>query len=208
MLQLIHHRGPDDSGTFIEPGIGLGITRLAIVAPQKWEQPIFNEDQDLCIVFNGEIYNYLALRDELQTLDHSFSTDTDTEVVLHAYEEWGADCLQRFNGMFAFALWNCTTKRLLLARDRLGIKPLYYVYDHPKLIFASEIKALFADPTLPKEPNDTTIYRYLVTGFQKTPATFFKYITELPPGHFMELDGNGLIASCHRSIHPVFSVTS
>src|SRR5690348_3835153 len=139
MAQAIRHRGPDESGFYQDAGVSLGMCRLSIIDLAGGQQPIWNEDRSCCIIFNGELYNYLDLRPELASLGHHFRTHSDTEVVLHAYEEWGPQCLKRFNGMFAIAIWNTQEKTLFLARDRIGEKPLYYYQDDHRLIFASEI---------------------------------------------------------------------
>jgi asparagine synthase (glutamine-hydrolysing) len=192
MLYCIRHRGPDDEGIFQDNNIGLGIKRLAIVDVKKGHQPIFNEDKTLCIILNGEIYNYNKIKKSLKDRDHVFLTETDTEAVIHAYEEWGADCLQKLNGMFTFAIWDKKNKSLFVARDRLGIKPLYYYYDAEGFVFASEIKALLIDKDIVSEPNNSAIHSFLLTGFQYTNETFFKNIKELQPGHYMVINSEGV----------------
>jgi asparagine synthase (glutamine-hydrolysing) len=192
MLYCIRHRGPDDEGIFQDDNIGLGIKRLAMVDEKKGHQPIYNEDKTLCIILNGEIYNYNEVTKSLKHQDHVFLTEGDTEAVIHAYEEWKEDCLQKLNGMFTFAIWDKKNKSLFIARDRLGIKPLYYYYDAKGFVFASEIKALLIDKDIISEPNNSAIYSYLVTGFQYTNETFFKNIKELQPGHYMVINSEGL----------------
>jgi asparagine synthase (glutamine-hydrolysing) len=192
MLYCIRYRGPDDQGIFTDENVGLGIRRLAIVDVKLGKQPIYNEDKTLSIVLNGEIYNFNELRNQLRSLGHTFLTDTDTEVVIHAYEEWGESCLQKLNGMFAFAIWSKRNKSLFIARDRLGEKPLYYHYSMNRLLFASEIKALLVDQNIAKEPNNPAVLSYLLTGFQYTDETFFKSIKELQPGHYMIVNSEGL----------------
>jgi asparagine synthase (glutamine-hydrolysing) len=193
MLDSIRHRGPDDEGIFSDDSVALGARRLAIVDIEHGNQPIHNEQETVWAVFNGEIYNFPSIREELIRLGHKFDTRTDTETVVHAYEEWDVSCLQKFRGMFAFAVWDKTKKRLFLARDRIGIKPLYY-YSHPnKFLFASEIKALILDPEIRRKPNNQVIYNFLVTGFQSyTGDTFFTDIKELPPAHYMIVDQDQL----------------
>jgi len=191
MLNSIRHRGPDDEGIFSDDLVALGARRLAIVDIEHGNQPMHNEEETVWVIFNGEIYNFHDIRDELLGLGHKFETKTDTEMIVHAYEEWDVNCLQKFGGMFAFAIWDKTKKRLFLARDRIGIKPLYY-YDRPnKFLFASEIKALIVDPAIPREPNNRVLYNFLVTGFQSyTGDTFFADIKELPPAHYMIVNQN------------------
>jgi asparagine synthase (glutamine-hydrolysing) len=193
MLSSIKHRGPDDEGTFSGESVALGIRRLAIVDIEHGNQPIHNEEKTLWIVFNGEIYNFPEIKEELTKLGHKFGTETDTETILHAYEQWDTDCVQKFNGMFAFAIWDKKKKRLFLARDRIGIKPLYYCGHSKRFLFASEIKALLVDPEVPKKPNDHTIYNFLATGHQShTGDTFFANIKELPSAHYIIIDQNQL----------------
>ena len=137
MRQTIVHRGPDDEGIFVEGAIGLGMRRLSIIDVAGGHQPIQNEDGTVRVVFNGEIYNYRTLRSELKAKGHRFRTQTDTEVIVHAYEEGGVDCVKRFNGIFTFALWDASARRLFVARDRIGVKPLYYAQTAAGLFFAS-----------------------------------------------------------------------
>src|ERR1700676_2760304 len=151
MADSIAHRGPDDDGYYISGQIGLGFRRLSIIDLSGGHQPLSNEDGTVWIVFNGEIYNYLTLRQELISKGHIFKTQSDTEVIVHLYEEYGAECLQRLRGMFAFALWDGTKKQLFLARDRVGIKPLYYYVGKTFLSFASEIKAILSDPAVERD---------------------------------------------------------
>ena len=144
MCQSIVHRGPDDEGLFVKGGVGLGMRRLSIIDLAGGHQPIFNEDRSIWIVFNGEIYNFSELRRELEQRGHRFGTNSDTEVIVHLYEEHGSECVQKLRGMFAFALYDERRRRLLLARDRLGIKPLHYAVVNGRLWFGSEIKAILA----------------------------------------------------------------
>lgn len=185
-LAAIEHRGPDGSGMWIEGGTFLGMRRLAIIDVEGGDQPIWNEDGSLCIIYNGELYNFLDLRPELEARGHTFRTRCDTEVVLHAYEEWGPDCLKRFNGMFAFAIWNRKTRTLFLARDRIGEKPLYYYRDGGTIVFGSEIKAILADPTVPRHVDPCGLRNYLAFGHAVAPRTMLAGISKLPAGHFLE----------------------
>src|SRR4051794_12663861 len=147
MTDALYHRGPDGEGFYHAPGVGLGHRRLAIVDLVTGDQPLFNEDRTVCVVFNGEIYNFQPLMSELAALGHIFRTRSDTEVIVHAWEEWGEGCLEHFNGMFAFALWDARREALFLARDRLGEKPLYYSFlEDGRLLFASELKGLLVSP--------------------------------------------------------------
>ena len=185
----LRHRGPDDMGIMVDGAVGLAHRRLSIIdLSPAGRQPMANEDETLWLVANGEIYNYKELRPELEALGHRFRSQSDSEVILHAYEAWGAECLQRFNGMWAFALWDRRRRCLFAARDRFGVKPFYYRYDGQRFRFASEIKALTADPAVPKRPNDRTIWRYLVGGYGFTDTseeTFFDGIQQLPPAHYL-----------------------
>jgi len=163
MVDTLTHRGPDDKGIQYFENVALGHRRLAIVdLSSSGHQPMSNEDNTLWIVYNGMIYNYIELREELRNLGHKIKSDTDTEVILHAYEEWGASCLHKFNGMFAFAIYDTKTKTLFCARDRFGIKPFYYFKDDTQFIFASEIKAILKDPDVPRKPNHQMLYDLLI----------------------------------------------
>lgn len=194
MLKILRERGPDDETIFEDAPIALGVTRLAIVDIQHGKQPLSNETKTLWGILNGEIYNFRELRSELEKLGHIFASDCDTEVLVHAFEEWKVGCLQKLNGMFAFAIWDKNTDTLFLARDRLGIKPLYYICGKNKFVFASEIKALLADETIQRLPNDDVVFDYLFSGFQKhNGKTFFKDIFELLPANYMVIDRDGII---------------
>ena len=191
-LARIRHRGPDESGSWTNGQVFLGIRRLSIIDIAGGHQPIFNEDRSCCIVYNGELYNYRDLRPELQKLGHTFLTESDTEVVLRAYEQWGVECLRHFNGMFAFAIWDDRRKRLFIARDRIGEKPLYYYEGQGRLVFASEIKAIVADPTLPREVNPRGLANFLAYGHALAPTTMYQGISKLPPGHYLLADPGGV----------------
>ena len=169
------HRGPDGADIHVAPGIGLGHRRLAIIDLAGGHQPLFNEDGSIVVVYNGEIYNFDALARELKRLGHRFRTHCDTEVIVHAWEQWGEDCLQRFRGMFAFALWDANQRRLFLARDRLGIKPLYYaVLDNGVLIFASELKGLIAHPQMPRIIDPAAVEDFFALGYVPDPKTIYR----------------------------------
>lgn len=184
MNQTQFHRGPDEGGTFIDPGIGLGHRRLSIIDLSSGQQPLFNEDGGVVVVFNGEIYNYVDLIPELQALGHTFRTRSDTEVIVHAWEQWGEACVERFRGMFAFALWDKRAETLFLARDRLGVKPLYYaLLNDGSLIFGSELKALLAHPALAREIDPLAVEDYFAYGYVAEPRTIFKQARKLPPAH-------------------------
>jgi asparagine synthase (glutamine-hydrolysing) len=191
MTSIIRHRGPDGSGSYRDAGIGLGHRRLSIIDLEGGAQPICNEDATLQVVFNGEIYNFIELRQELETRGHLFKTKTDTEVIVHGYEEWGKDCVSRFNGIFAFALWDATTRRLFLARDHLGVKPLYYVCLNNQLLFASEIKSLLQS-RCPREVDLNALEQLFTFRYVPSPNTLFKGIKKLPPAHWMLCDANGI----------------
>ena len=193
MSKALRHRGPDDVGFFFDNNVALGNTRLSIIDIEKGHQPIYNEDGTIWTVFNGEIYNFQELRVELEELGHKFYTNSDTEAIVHAYDEWGENCVNKFNGMWAFAIWDKNKKQLFLSRDRLGIKPLYYYFDGKRLIFASEIKAIILDKSISRIPNDRTIYEYLVHGLHDyTEQTFFSQIKRLLPAHNLLVDENGV----------------
>jgi asparagine synthase (glutamine-hydrolysing) len=183
MLATIHHRGPDDGGTYIAPQVGLGHRRLSIIDLNTGHQPMFNEDGSVAIVFNGEIYNYVDLRDGLTAKGHLFQTKSDTEVIVHLYEEYGEACVEKLRGMFAFAIWDNRKKLLLLARDRVGIKPLYYWHSGKSLVFGSEIKAILADPEVGCEIDPHMIDRFLSFYFLPGEETLFKGVQKLLPGH-------------------------
>ena len=191
MGHSLFHRGPDSEGMFSADQLNMGMRRLSIIDLESGEQPIFNEDNTIAVVFNGEIYNYIELREELISKGHHFITRTDTEVIVHAYEEWGTACLTRFNGMFALALYNKRTKQLLIARDRSGQKPLYYYYKNGKFLFASEIKALLMADFIPREVNHNAIDAYLGLRYVPEPSTMFKDIFTLPSAHFLILNKDG-----------------
>ena len=182
------HRGPDDAGFFFDKGIALGHRRLSIIDLSSGHQPMFNEDQSITIVYNGEIYNHLELHDFLSKKGHVFKTKCDTEVIIHAYEEWGEESVQKFNGMFSFALWDSRKRKLWIVRDRLGIKPLYYYTDKHNFIFSSEIKPLLETGLIQRELNEKVLDSYFSLGYVPAPETMFKNIYKVMPGHFIILN--------------------
>lgn len=181
MLDTIRHRGPDDEGTYFGSQVGLGHRRLSIIDLSTGHQPLSNEDGSVWIVFNGEIYNYQELRVFLLGKGHTFKTQTDTEVIIHLYEELGPQCVEKLRGMFAFAIWDENTKTLFLARDRVGIKPVYYWHDGRSLVFASEIKAILADPAVEAVIAPEVIDRFLTFLYLPGQETLFKNVLKLPP---------------------------
>jgi len=182
------HRGPDEGGLHVEAGVGLGHRRLSIIDLSSGQQPLFNEDGSVVVTYNGEIYNFPELSDELKAAGHIFKTHCDTEVIVHAWEEWGEKCVERFRGMFAFAIWDRNKRTLFMARDRLGKKPLHYaVLPNGQLIFASELKALYVHPLLKKEIEPTAVEEYFAFGYVPDPKSIFKNIHKLPPAHSMTL---------------------
>ena len=191
MCGVISHRGPDDEGFYTDGRVGIGMRRLSIVDLATGHQPISNEDGSLWIVYNGEIYNHLALREELIARGHSYSTHSDTETIIHAFEEYGADCVQHLRGMFAFAIWNRNTKTLFIARDRLGIKPLYYKLDGERFLFASEIKAILACGNIRPQFNRAALPEFLAFGYLSGEESFYSGIKKLLPGHTMTIGPDG-----------------
>lgn len=188
MNQVQFHRGPDEGGQHTEPGVALAHRRLSIIDLSSGHQPLFNEDGSVVVVFNGEIYNFQELAKELAELGHVFRTHSDTEVIVHAWEQWGEACVQRFRGMFAFALWDRNRQTLFLARDRLGIKPLYYaVLANGLLIFGSELKALQAHPDLPHEVDPRAVEDYFAYGYVPEPKTILRHAFKLAPGYTLML---------------------
>ena len=183
MCAVIEHRGPDSRGVFIDDGVGLGVQRLRIIDLETGDQPIWNEDRTVVVVLNGEIYNYKELREELAARGHVFATGTDTEVIVHLYEECGADLVQRLRGMFAFALWDLRERSLLLARDRLGKKPLFYAADGDTLWFGSEAKSILQDPAVDRSVDLDAIDTYLHFQYVPHPISAFASLRKLPPAH-------------------------
>lgn len=185
MTNIIQHRGPDEIGVYIDDWVGLGHARLSIIDLAGGAQPIHNEDKTLWIVYSGEIFNYIELRDELLKKGHTFYTSSDTEVIVHLYEEKGPRCLDMMNGQFAFAIWDSKERKLFLARDRVGIRPLHYTIQRDHLIFASEIKSIFMDPSVPRVIDPEAVNQVFTFWTTLSGDTIFEGIRELPPGHYM-----------------------
>jgi len=225
MRDIITHRGPDEAGLHCDDAAALAHRRLSIVDLTTGQQPLSNEDGSVWVVFNGEIYNHADVRAELQALGHRYRTKSDTETIVHAYEQWGEACVDRFRGMFAFAVWDAPRKRLLLVRDRLGIKPVYWAKTSGALLFASEIKAILASDLLPAQPNYAVLPEVLSTRYTSGTDTLFKGISKLLPGHLLVFergtirirqywdlprreDGSGLMAPGKgRKVHPPSSIS-
>jgi len=191
MNDSLYHRGPDDSGIYVDGHVGLGHRRLSILDIHGGQQPIFNEDRTVVVVFNGEIYNFLEIKSELERKGHVFKTHCDTEVIVHGWEEWSEKCLDKFRGMFAFVLWDKKKKQLFFARDRLGEKPLYYTQlNTGELLIASELKAILQHPGTSKKLNINAIEDYFSFGHIPDPKSIFEGIFKLKPGHYVILDTN------------------
>ena len=188
MNEAQHHRGPDAAGYHVEPGVGLGHRRLSIIDVATGQQPLYNEDGSVVVVYNGEIYNYQELIPELTALGHVFRTRSDTEVIVHAWEAWGESCVKRFRGMFAFALWDRNQQTLFLARDRLGVKPLHYaLLPDGRLMFGSELKSLLAHPGLSRDIDPCAVEEYFALGYVADPRTIFSGAYKLPPAHTLTI---------------------
>ncbi|MCU1385746.1 MAG: Asparagine synthase, glutamine-hydrolyzing [Acidobacteria bacterium] len=185
MCDVIRHRGPDDEGVWVAEGVALGMRRLSIIDLSTGHQPIHNEDSTVWIVFNGEIYNFRELRQELEAAGHAFYTATDTEVIVHAYEQWGKGAIARLRGMFGLAIWDTTSRTLLVARDRIGIKPLHYATVGGRFYFGSEIKSLLEAPDLPRELDAAALDHYLSFLYTPRDGSIFKSVRKLPPGHLL-----------------------
>src|SRR4051794_2999978 len=194
MCDVIRHRGPDDEGVWVEDGVALGMRRLSIIDLATGHQPIHNEDRTVWIVFNGEIYNFQELRDELAAAGHRFYTATDTEAIVHAYEEWGAAAIARLRGMFGLAIWDANTRTLLVARDRIGIKPLYYAEANGRLYFGSELKSVLEAPDVPRDIDLDALDHYLSFLYTPRDGSIFSHVRKLPPGHLLTWrDGRAVI---------------
>src|SRR6184192_3373872 len=196
MCQVIRHRGPDDQGTWVGEGVALGMRRLSIIDLAGGNQPIFNEDQSVLIVFNGEIYNYRELQKDLKECGHRFRTNSDTEAIVHAYEEYGDDCVKHLRGMFTFAIWDRNRQRLLAARDRFGKKPLNYYWDGQRLIFGSEIKSIL-EAGIPREIDAVALDEYLAYSYVPTPNTLFKNVKKLPAAHILIYEDGQISTKCY-----------
>ncbi len=192
MTDSIHHRGPDGDGYFSDEFASLGHRRLSIIDLATGAQPMTNESGNLQIAYNGEIFNHADIRKELERSGHLYRSRSDTETILHAYEEWGPECVDRFRGMFAFAIWNRTTRTLFCARDRLGIKPFYYFWNGRLFVFASEIKALLEHPAISPEFDESLLSEHLAFGYSSGERTLFAGIRKLMPGHRLRLNAEGL----------------
>jgi len=193
MCDALQHRGPDDCGVFAEDGIALGIRRLSVIDVEHGHQPITSEDGRFTIVFNGEIYNYRELRTCLEARGHRFRTNSDTESLLHAFAAYGPACLSRLNGIFAVAIWDSQARQLFLARDRVGVKPLYLYDDGRSIWFASEIKSLLAATPVPRDLDHEAFAYYLRYGYVAAPATLFKHIRKLPAAHYMTCERDAVV---------------
>lgn len=200
MCQTVGHRGPDDEGVYLDRHAALGIRRLSIIDLTGGKQPIANEDKTLHVVFNGELYNFRELRTSLIARGHTFTTQSDTEVIVHAYEAFGDKCLEHFNGMFSFALWDSTRHRLLLARDRLGIKPLYYWQGDSWFVFGSELKALLAHPAVPRLIDPAALDQFLTLEYIPSPYTIYAGVHKLLPGHALTLEGGRMTVNRYWEI--------
>ncbi len=197
MADTLAHRGPDAEGFYrndldVHKGIQVGLAhrRLSIIDISSGQQPLSNEDESVWIVFNGEIYNYLEIRLELIRKGHIFRTNSDTETIVHAYEQWGQRCVEKLRGMFAFAIWDCNQQIMFIARDRLGIKPLYYYWDGSKFIFGSEIKAILAHPQVSKDLNLESVADYFTLLYIPAPKSIFKNIYKLEAGHTLFINSS------------------
>ncbi len=194
MCEVIEHRGPDSRGTFREEGVGLGVQRLAIIDLETGDQPIFSEDESIVVLQNGEIYNYRELRRELEARGHRFSTQSDTEVIVHLYEDHGDACVERLRGMFAFAIWDRRRRRLLLGRDRVGKKPLFYAVRNGSFWFASEAKSILQDPDVPRDVDLDAIDCFLQFEYVPHPKSAFAALRKLPPAHLLSWE-DGMIST-------------
>jgi asparagine synthase (glutamine-hydrolysing) len=197
MMSMIVHRGPDDNGAHIDGSLGLGFARLSIIDLSGGHQPMCNETGDIWITFNGEIWNYKELRKELLEKGHQFCTNSDTETIVHAYEEYGVDCVKRLHGMFGFAIWDGPRKRLFLARDKVGKKPLYYTQVNGDLVFASEIKVLLAHPQVKREADTQAMADFLSVRYVPAPATLFANIYKVMPGHWLLYENETVRQECY-----------
>jgi asparagine synthase (glutamine-hydrolysing) len=197
MNQTIVHRGPDDEGIFVGPGIGFGFRRLSIIDLSGGHQPISNEDGTISVMLNGEIYNYTELRKELETRGHHFATHSDTETIVHLYEDLGAECFARLRGMFAIAIWDSRNRTLILARDRVGKKPLFYGADKRHIVFGSELKVLLAANNLPREIDHEALADYFSFGYIPAPKTIYRAARKVLPGHYLIASASGVREVCY-----------
>ncbi|MFK7694663.1 asparagine synthase (glutamine-hydrolyzing) [Paenibacillus sp. HJGM_3] len=204
MMDVIEHRGPNDSGVFTDPGIGLGFRRLSIIDLKEGHQPLSNEDDTVWIVFNGEIYNYQRLREDLLARGHRFKTHTDTEVIVHLYEEYGEHCVDHLRGMYGFVIWDRRKRELFGARDHFGIKPFYYYTDGSRFLFGSEIKSLLEADGMERRVNEDSLLQYLTFQYVPEPETMFAGIRKLPPAHTIRITADGRM-SVRRYWDPMFA---
>lgn len=187
MTDAVTHRGPDESGLHLEPGVGLGHRRLSIIDLASGQQPMASEDRRVWVTFNGEIYNFMEIRAELQAAGHRFQTRSDTEVILAAWRQWGEASVTRMRGMFAFAVWDADAETLFIARDRLGVKPLFYAWlDDGRLVFGSELKSLLLCPGIARDIDPLAIEEYFAYGYVADPRTIYKQVLKLEPGHTLD----------------------
>ena len=201
MTDAMIHRGPDDEGFYVEGRVGLGMRRLSIIDIAGGHQPISTSDKKKTVVFNGEAYNYIEERKELEKQGYTFKTNSDTEVVLNLFDKYEEDCFKHINGMFGFAIWDSERNRLTLARDRIGIKPVYYYQDSEKLVFASEIKSILAFPSIPKELDRDVLPEYFKYGYTSPSDTLYKGIHKVPAGHYLQINNNQV------SLHKYWSLS-
>jgi asparagine synthase (glutamine-hydrolysing) len=202
MSHTLHHRGPDSDGYFQDDFVTLGMKRLSIIDLHTGQQPITNEDGRLQLIFNGEIFNYRTLRRQLTQMGHQFRTQSDSEIIVHAYESYGRNCVTHFNGQFAFAIWDRQERTLLLARDRLGINPLYYWHDDAQFVFASELKALRQHPLVPCQLNPIALDHLLTLEYIPAPLTILQNIHKLPPAHTLFFENGKICLEKYWDIHP------
>jgi asparagine synthase (glutamine-hydrolysing) len=193
MCDVMRHRGPDDEGLLVEPGVSLGMRRLSIIDLSTGNQPIHNEDQTIRVVFNGEIYNYRELRHELEARGHRFYTASDTETIVHGYEEWGERVFSKLRGMFGIAVWDGGTRTLLVARDRAGIKPLYYAQAAGRLFFGSEAKCLLVNPEVDRRLDAAAVDHYLAYQYTPRDGSIFRGIHKVPPGHYLKVSDGSVV---------------
>ncbi len=200
MNEMMIHRGPDDGGIFVGPGIGLGHRRLSIIDLSGGHQPMANEDRTVWVLLNGEIYNYTELRSDLLSRGHTFTTRSDTEAIVHLYEDLGEGCFARLRGMFSIAIWDSRNRKLVLARDRVGKKPLFYAADDKRILFGSELKALLAADFLPRGMDVFALSDYFSFGYIPTPKTIYQAVRKVMPGHYLVATGNGIRETCYWDI--------
>ena len=197
MNQTMVHRGPNDGGIFVGPGIGLGHRRLSIIDVQGGHQPMSNEDGTVWVLLNGEIYNYTELRAELLQRGHKFGTKSDTEAIVHLYEEYGEACFAKLDGMFSIAIWDSRNRKLVLARDRVGKKPLFYAANAERIVFGSELKALLTNQSVCRDTDDQALSDYFSFGYIPAPKTIYKSIRKVMPGHYLVAMNSGLRETCY-----------